>query len=153
MTPHAWSADPARIAEGHADDVWDHLGKCTRTRNKEKKKAEGTRRPMADGFGLIVRFTLRAGAGQEFDQLVAETLQPIREREPGTLVYACHRVDGCPDDRVFYELYHDRAAFDAHEQQPHVRRFLAERERYVDRVTVDFLSLTASTGITDQTSP
>ncbi len=108
---------------------------------------------MAEEFGLVVRFTLRAGAGQEFDRLVAETLQQLREREPGTLVYACHQVDGCPDDRIFYELYRDRAAFDTHEQQPHVRRFLTEREQYVDRFTVDFLSLTDSKGISDQTTP
>ncbi|MFF4155804.1 hypothetical protein [Streptomyces sp. NPDC001678] len=33
------------------------------------------------------------------------------------------------------------AAFDAHEQQPHVRHFLAEREKYVSKVEVAFLEL------------
>ncbi|WP_245641937.1 putative quinol monooxygenase [Nonomuraea candida] len=44
--------------------------------------------------------------------------------EPGTIVYASHRVDGQPLQRIFYELYRDRDAFDAHEQTEQSRRFL-----------------------------
>ncbi|GAB4075975.1 hypothetical protein GCM10028781_07380 [Nostocoides australiense] len=40
---------------------------------------------------------------------------------------------------MFYELYADRAAFDAHEQTEHTRAFLAERERFVASVEVAFL--------------
>jgi quinol monooxygenase YgiN len=29
------------------------------------------------------------------------------------------------------EVYRDRAAFEAHEDQPHTKRFLAERDRYL----------------------
>jgi quinol monooxygenase YgiN len=92
-------------------------------------------------FALVVRFALREGAESAFDQLTATTTAAIRDREPGTLVYACHRVDGEPRQRVFYELYADRAAFDAHEAQPHVRQFLAAREELLDGFTVDFLTL------------
>ena len=46
-------------------------------------------------------------------------------------MYAVHSVEGKPLQRIFYELYRDRAAFDAHEGQPHVRRFLDEREQYL----------------------
>ena len=95
-------------------------------------------------FGLVVTFNLAADAGPGFDALVAETLPLIREREPGTLVYNVHTADAEPDQRVFYELYVDRAAFDAHEQQPHVKRFLAGRERYLDGFTVALLSLAAA---------
>lgn len=95
-------------------------------------------------FGLVVTFNLAAGAGPGFDELVAETLPLIREREPGTLVYNVHAVDEQPDQRVFYELYADRGAFDAHEQQPHVKRFLAEREQYLVGFTVAFLELAAA---------
>ncbi|MGI5337800.1 putative quinol monooxygenase [Streptomyces sp. CA-181903] len=95
---------------------------------------------MAAGFGLVVRFTLRgAEAAEGFDTLVARTVQNIRRHEPGTLVYATHRVPDEPHVRVFYELYADRAAFDDHERQPHVRHFLAEREKYVIGTDVTFL--------------
>jgi quinol monooxygenase YgiN len=72
---------------------------------------------------------------------VAETAAGIRRSEPGTLVYACHHVDGPPRQRIFYELYRDRAAFDAHEQSPHTRRFLADRQALLESTAVDFLSL------------
>jgi quinol monooxygenase YgiN len=34
-----------------------------------------------------------------------------------------------------------RAAFDAHEQQEHVRRFLAAREELLEATAVDFMTL------------
>jgi quinol monooxygenase YgiN len=93
-------------------------------------------------FALVVRFTVRSGCESDFDQLVARTAAGIRAHEPGTLVYACHAVDEAPGERIFYELYRDRAAFADHEAQPHTRRFLAEREALLETTTVDFLTLT-----------
>lgn len=93
----------------------------------------------ATPFALVVRFTVRPGAEDEFDALVADTAVGIRNNEPGTLVYACHRVKDQPRQWIFYELYRDRAAFDAHEATPHTRRFLAERERLLESTDVDFL--------------
>ena len=81
-------------------------------------------------FALVVRFRLRDGHAAEFDALVAETLAGIRDHEPGTLVYATHTGDD-PQIRVFYECYRDPAAFDAHEGEPHTRRFLREREQHL----------------------
>jgi quinol monooxygenase YgiN len=75
-----------------------------------------------DGFGLVVRFRLAAGHEERFDELVAATLAGIRDHEPGTLVYASHAVEGEPGVRVFYELYRDRAAFEAHEAQAQAAR-------------------------------
>lgn len=98
-------------------------------------------------FGLVVRFTLAPGAADGFDRLAADTVAQIRAKEPGTLVYAVHAVDGDPSLRIFYEMYEDRAAFDHHEEQEHVRVFLSEREHYLSDTKVDFLDLRASKGI------
>jgi quinol monooxygenase YgiN len=99
-------------------------------------------------YGLVVLFTLRPGHESVFDQLTAEMLASIEEREPGTLVYAVHRVEGGGHEaRIFYELYRDRAAFEEHERQPHVRRFLSEREQHTIHVRVDRLSLVAGKGV------
>jgi len=95
----------------------------------------------ASPLALVVRFTVRPGAEADFDDLVARTTAAIRHREPGTLVYACHRVEGQPRQRVFYELYRDRAAFEVHEQQEHVQRFLAAREDMLESTVVDRLML------------
>jgi quinol monooxygenase YgiN len=98
-------------------------------------------------FGLSVRFTCKdTDSAKGFDKLVAETVAQIRQHEPGTLVYAVHAVEGKPLQRIFYELYRDRAAFGAHEGQPHTRRMLAEREQYLASVEVDFLTLQAGKG-------
>jgi hypothetical protein len=76
--------------------------------------------------------------------LVDGTLGLIRAREPRTVIYACHQVEGAPDSRIFYELYEDRAAFDEHEAGEHVKRFLAEREQYLGGPPrVEFLELPA----------
>jgi quinol monooxygenase YgiN len=92
-------------------------------------------------FALMVRFTVRPGSEAAFDALVAETAAGIREREPGTLVYACHLVEGQPQQRIFYELYRNRAAFERHESGEHVRRFLAGRTALLESTDVDVLEL------------
>lgn len=90
-------------------------------------------------FGLFVRFTLREGTGEAFDALMRDTTAGIQAHEPGTLVYACHEVEGSPNERIFYELYADQAAFEEHERQPHTRHFLTERAKYVEKTEVDRL--------------
>ncbi|MFJ6569916.1 putative quinol monooxygenase [Streptomyces sp. NPDC091292] len=95
---------------------------------------------MSEGFGLVVRFTLRdVQAAAAFDALCARTLEGIKSSEPGTLAYVTHIPEGEPLVRLFYELYADRGAFDTHESQPHTKHFLAEREQYLAAVEVTFL--------------
>lgn len=84
-------------------------------------------------YGLVVRFELRDGHEDAFDALTSETLASIRLAEPGTLAYVVHRDALDARLRVFYELYRDEAAFEAHEQAPHIRRFLAERKGHLAR--------------------
>jgi quinol monooxygenase YgiN len=95
----------------------------------------------ATPFALVVRFTVRPGSEEAFDRLTEETASGIREREPGTLIYACHTVEGQPRQRIFYELYRNRAAFDRHETTPHIRRFLDQRTPLLESTEVDFLTL------------
>ncbi|MEU9039867.1 putative quinol monooxygenase [Streptomyces sp. NPDC048352] len=99
---------------------------------------------MSEGFGLVVRFSLRdQEAAEAFDELCASTLEGIRSSEPGTLTYVVHVPEGEPLVRVFYELYADRAAFDVHEAQPHTKHFLAQRDQYLSGVEVTFLDAIA----------
>jgi quinol monooxygenase YgiN len=101
-------------------------------------------------FGLVVRFTCKdAESAEAFDQLVTDTVEKIKALEPGTLVYVSHKVDGQPLQRIFYEMYADRAAFDAHEEQEHTKYFLGLRGDYLASVEVDFLDYQAGKGITE----
>ncbi len=98
-------------------------------------------------FGLFVRFTCKDQVSAEaYDRLVAETVEAIRANEPGTLVYASHLVEGQPLQRIFYELYRDRAAFEAHEAASHTRRYLDERGKYLASTEVDWLTLQIGKG-------
>jgi quinol monooxygenase YgiN len=89
-------------------------------------------------FALVVRFELRPESVDAFDDLVARTLDGIRE-EPGTLLYVTSGVADAPLSRVFVEVYADDNAFAAHEQYPHTQRFLEEREAMVESYRVEFL--------------
>jgi quinol monooxygenase YgiN len=98
-------------------------------------------------FGLSVRFMCKdTPSAKGFDALVADTFPLIRDKEPGTIIYAIHTVEGQPLQRIFYELYQDRAAFDTHEEQPHIRHFLAEREKFLASTDVDYLTLQMGKG-------
>ena len=98
-------------------------------------------------FGLCVRFTCKDQASAEaYDRLVAETVASIKANEPGTLVYASHLVEGQPLQRIFYELYRDKAAFEAHEVSQHARRYLDQRDQYLASTEVDWLTLQTGKG-------
>ncbi|MEU2421315.1 antibiotic biosynthesis monooxygenase [Streptomyces sp. NPDC007851] len=90
-------------------------------------------------MALCVRFTLRDGAGDAFDELVREAVEGVLAHEPGTLAYACSEVEGAPNQRLFFELYADSAAFEDHRRQPHVRHFLTQSEQYAEKTEIDHL--------------
>jgi len=75
---------------------------------------------------ITVEFTVRPEAFDAFMPLMLENARLSRETEPG-----CRQFDVCTDAArpggpgvVFlYELYDDRAAFDAHRATAHFRSF------------------------------
>jgi quinol monooxygenase YgiN len=102
-------------------------------------------------IGLFVRFDVRdEQSATRFDELTAEVVARIAAEEPGTLVYATHAVEGEPLSRVFYEVYRDRAAFDAHEQAPHVVDFHARKDALLAGTPrVEFFAPGPATGLPD----
>jgi quinol monooxygenase YgiN len=114
--------------------------------------SESTSAQLGQAFGLAVRFTVKEGREREFDDLVAATVAEIARHEPGTLLYGVHTVEGEPRTRIFYELYRDHDAFLAHEDQPHTRHFLDQRERLLDGVEVDRLTPVAYAGLSEEAS-
>jgi quinol monooxygenase YgiN len=93
-------------------------------------------------YALVVRFDVRdEEAARQFDALTAQAVDEISTKEPGTLVYATHVIDGEPLARVFYEVYRDRDAFHAHEDAQHVKDFhAAKNPLLVDEHRVEFLA-------------
>ena len=82
-------------------------------------------------YGRIVIFTLLDDRVADFDRLAEQAAEEVRTGEPDTLVYVIHLVPNAPLQRIFYEIYRDRAAFDSHESQPYMQRFVAERRSCV----------------------
>ena len=80
---------------------------------------------------MIVRFEVYPDHIDAFDALVSDTLAEIRVKEPGTVAYVNHTNRDRPNERIFYECYRDAAAFTAHEEQTHTRRFLNERSQHL----------------------
>ncbi len=79
-------------------------------------------------YAITVDFLLKPGAMEDFRALVDRNAVESRRNEPG-----CRRFDVLvPDrqtDRVFlYEIYDDRAAFDAHLNSSHFNRFNRDSE-------------------------
>jgi quinol monooxygenase YgiN len=99
-------------------------------------------------YALVVRFDVRDdAAAAEFDTLTEGAVQMIKEREPGTLVYAAHRIEGEPLARVFYEVYRDREAFQAHETADHVIDFHRRKNPLVVSHRVEFLAPSYAKGL------
>jgi quinol monooxygenase YgiN len=123
----------AAQASGRADLVLETHGQALAGRRSALRRAAG-RVPPPEGamFGLCVRVTCKdQDSAEAYDWLVAEAAEAIKADEPGTLVYAAHRVAGQPLLRIFYELYRDKEAFAAHWAAPRTRRYLAKRDAYL----------------------
>ena len=82
-------------------------------------------------YGRILIFTLLDDRVADFDRLAEQAAEEVRTGEPDTLVYVIHLVPNAPLQRIFYEIYRDRAAFESHESQPYMQRFVAERRACV----------------------
>jgi quinol monooxygenase YgiN len=78
-------------------------------------------------YGRLTIFTLLDDKAVEFDRLAERAAEGVRMAEPDTLVYVIHVVPKAPMQRIIYEIYRDRAAFEEHERQPHMQRFAADR--------------------------
>jgi quinol monooxygenase YgiN len=107
-------------------------------------------RPISPGpqptgqYGRIMMYTLIDGHGEAFDRLAAEVVHAVRGAEPGTLVYTCHHVDNAPNQRLFYQLFRDANAVEAHTRQPHVQRFAHEARAHVSATNVIELTVSAA---------
>ncbi len=92
-------------------------------------------------FGQIAIFTLLEDRVEEFDKLTGRVVEQVRSREPDTLVFIVHAVPSAPMQRILYEVYRDRSAYQWHNQQPHVQQFEADKRPYVLATNVIELGL------------
>jgi quinol monooxygenase YgiN len=91
-------------------------------------------------FVLAVGLVVKPDQVDRFMSMLLANAKAARETEPG-----CRQFDVLvdPKDRarvMLYEVYEDEAAFQAHQQTPHFKRYIAEaipllqsRDRFVFR--------------------
>jgi quinol monooxygenase YgiN len=124
------AARPGRAEDGHGRD-----------RLSAAPVHGATGASQAEMFGQIAIYTLLEDRVQEFDQLTGRVVEQVRGREPDTLVFIVHAVPSAPMQRILYEVYRDRAAYQRHTQQPYVQQFEADRRPYVLATNVIELGL------------
>jgi quinol monooxygenase YgiN len=78
------------------------------------------------GGGLLVVAQWEAKEGQA--DRVADILAgflPEAQREPGVALFLISRAQDNPAQFLFYELFHDEAAFTAHQESAHFATYIA----------------------------
>ncbi|MGO9778765.1 MAG: putative quinol monooxygenase [Streptosporangiaceae bacterium] len=95
------------------------------------RPSPGAVQPPAPPYGLIAIYTLLEDRVADFDRIADQAAEEVRTHERDTLVYVIHTVPKAPMQRIFYEVYRDRAAYDRHEQQSYIKRFGTARRPYV----------------------
>jgi (4S)-4-hydroxy-5-phosphonooxypentane-2,3-dione isomerase len=75
------------------------------------------------GFAIIVDFRLQPGAKTAFRRLIDENARTSCRDEPGCRRFDVLETPSEADRIVLYEIYDDRAAFQAHMNTSHFARF------------------------------
>jgi quinol monooxygenase YgiN len=102
---------------------------------------DGDGRGGADLFGQIAIYTLLDDRVTEFDRLTRHVVKQVRVNEPDTLVFIVHAVPSAPMQRILYEVYRDREAYEEHKRQPYLVQFESDRRPYVLATNVIELGL------------
>jgi len=91
-------------------------------------------------YVLVVDFVVKPEHVKEFTTAIRENARASRETEPG-----CRQFDVCvaPEDPakiVLYEVYDDRAAFEAHLKTPHFLACKPKLDAWLESNKVRFLT-------------
>ncbi len=134
----AWDVDDEQDA-----DRWDDRGPAFRGQRDARRydDDEPTDRRRADLFGQITIYTLVEDRVEAFDRVTERVVEQVRRREPDTLVFIAHAVPSAPTQRILYQVYRSRAAYQRHLAQPHIKQFDADRRPYVLATNVVELGL------------
>jgi quinol monooxygenase YgiN len=87
---------------------------------------------------MLARFRMKDGRESEALEAAHTMVQSVRDGEPGCLAYVCHRSLAEPSEIVWYEVYDDQAALNAHAGSEHMQAF---RQRLPDVVDLTQIKL------------
>ena len=78
-----------------------------------------------EAFVVVAEFEVKADCVRDFLALARDDARHSLADEPGCRQFDIVQLYETPARVMFYEVYDDRAAFDAHLQTPHLDRFRA----------------------------
>ena len=99
-------------------------------------------------YVITVDFMLKPGAMAAFRELVKRNAEDSCAQEPGCRRFDVLVPEGREDQVLLYEIYDDRAAFDAHLKTPHFSLFNRESEPHVLAKQVAAYSLACEGSLT-----
>jgi len=74
-------------------------------------------------IALLAKLKVQPGKDAEFEAAAKEMIATVKTAEPGTLAYILHKNSKDPTEFIYYEVYQDQAAFDAHGKTDHMKAF------------------------------
>ena len=95
-------------------------------------------------FVVVVEFQLKPGSRAQFRKLIDVNADASVRDEPGCLQFDVLEPEGDSDRVLLYEIYADRAAFDAHLKTEHFHVFNSASESLCLRKTVTRCDLVCS---------
>jgi quinol monooxygenase YgiN len=101
-----------------------------------QKEANMQTQKITGGLAVTAMWEVRDGEADMVADILAR-FAPQARQEPGVKLFLVHRALENPSQFLFYELFEDTAAFEAHQQTPHFKALilgegvprLARRER------------------------
>jgi quinol monooxygenase YgiN len=72
---------------------------------------------------VIAKLKVQPGKEAEFEAACKEMIATVKTSEPGTLAYVLHKNLKDPTEFIYYEVYQDQAALDAHGKTDHMKTF------------------------------
>jgi quinol monooxygenase YgiN len=72
---------------------------------------------------VIAKLKVQPGKDTEFEVAAKQMIATVKESEPGTLSYVLHKNTKDATEFVYYEVYQDQAALDAHGKTDHMKAF------------------------------
>lgn len=78
---------------------------------------------ITGGLAVTAIWEAREGEADTVADILAR-FAPQARKEPGTKMFLVHRAVTNPAQFLFYELFEDEAAFEAHQQTPHFKALI-----------------------------
>ena len=83
-------------------------------------------------FALVVRLKIKPDCLDKFIAAVNVNGKAARETEPGCRSFDILQDPQDPTNAMLYEVYDNEAAFEAHQQTPHFKKYLDTALQWLD---------------------